>query len=50
MKINYAFVNLGPIPSWYLSKMAKMVVFEKKIWPIDGSNTLTNWYGSSFEA
>ena len=28
MKINYAFVNHGPIPSWFLSKMAKMVVFE----------------------
>ena len=47
MKINYAFVNHGPIPSWFLSKMAKMVVFENG--PFDGSNTLTNWYGSSFE-
>ena len=28
MKINYAFVNHGPIPSWFLSKMSKMVVFE----------------------
>ena len=48
MKINYAFVNHGPIPSWFLSKMAKMVVFENG--PFDGSNTLTNWYGSSFQA
>ena len=28
MKINYAFVNHGPIPSWFLSKMSKIVVFE----------------------